>query len=313
MTSAERKPLHHFWTPKHWPTWFGLAILRASCWLPYRAQIGFGKWIGRLGHRFVPKRRAIVRRNLALAFPEMPAEERNALALAHFESLGASAFELALARWGSDAKHLKLARIEGVEHIENAVREGRGIIFLSAHFTTLEISGRILKMNCPPFDLVFRKFRDDFLTEIVRTSREVMGRNTIEKNDIKQMVRSLREGTPVWYAPDQSYNRKQSAVIPFFGVPAMTNTATSSLARLGKAVALPYFPRRLPQGGYVVSIHPPLQNFPSDDPVADTKQYVAVLEEAIRKCPDQYYWVHRKYKNLPEPMPDYYADLDAWK
>ena len=313
MNREERKPLYHFWAPKHWPIWFGLLLLRLSCFLPYRVQLGAGKALGRVIHRAIPKRRAIVRRNLALAFPELPADERNALALRHFEALGASIMELALARWGSDRKHRALTRIEGVEHIENAVRDGRGIIFLSAHFTTLELSGRVLKMNCPPFDLVYRKFRNDFLTEIIRTTREICGRQTIEKNDIKRMVRSLRQGTPVWYAPDQSYNGKQSAVVPFFGVPAMTNVATSTLARLGRAVTLPYLPRRLPEGGYVITIKPPLENFPSDDPVADTEQYVAVLEEHIRQCPDQYYWIHRKFKNLPEPHPDFYADLEAWK
>ncbi len=313
MDRQGRKPLSHYWQPGYWPAWIGIGLLRASCLLPYRAQIGLGKAFGRLGHRLVPKRRAIVRRNLALAFPELSEEERNAIALRHFESLGASAMELALARWGSDEKHRKLTRIEGVEHVEKAVSEGRGIIFLSAHFTTLDLSGRVLKMNCPPFDLVFRSFRNELLTEFVRTTREVSGRDTIEKSDIKRMVRSLRKGTPVWYAPDQSYNRKQSAVIPFFGVPAMTNIATSTLARLGKAVTLPYLPRRLPEGGYLITIKPPIENFPSDDPVEDTKKYVAILEEFIRLCPDQYYWVHRKYKNLPEPLPDYYDDLDAWK
>ena len=313
MNRDERKPLYHFWTPNHWPIWFGLLLMRLSCLLPYRVQLGIGKWLGRIGHRLVSQRRAIVRRNLALAFPEMSIDDRNALAPKHFEALGASLMELALARWGSDKKHLSLARIEGVEHIERAVSEGRGIIFLSAHFTTSEISGRVLKLNCPPFDLVFRRFRSEFLTEIIRTSREVPGRGTIEKNDIKRMIRSLRAGTPVWYAPDQSYNRKQSAVIPFFGVPAMTNTATSALARLGKAITLPYLPRRLPEGGYVVSIKPPIDDFPSDDPVEDMKKYVAIIEEHIRRCPDQYYWAHRKYKNLPEPLPDYYADLDSWK
>lgn len=313
MSSNGRKPLHHYWAPKHWPVWFGLLLLRLSCFLPPKRQLAIGEWLGRVGHRLVPKRRAITRRNLALAFPELPEADRNELALKHFEALGASLMELALARWGSDAKHQSLTRIEGVEHVEQAVADGRGIIFLSAHFTTLEISGRILKHNSPPFDLVFRRFRDDFLTEIIRTTREISGRQTIEKSDIKRMVRSLREGTPVWYAPDQSYNRKQSAVLPFFGVPAMTNIATTTLARLGKAVALPYLPRRLPDGGYLISIKPPLENFPSDDAEADTRQYVAVLEEHIRLCPEQYYWVHRKYKNLPAPLPDYYADLDAWK
>ena len=313
MNHDERKPLTHYWTPNHWPVWFGLLLLRASCLLPYRAQLGIGKWLGRLGHRLVPKRRAIVRRNLALAFPELSEEERNSLAVRHFEALGASLMELALARWASDAWHQSMTRIEGVEHVERAVRDGRGIIFLSAHFTTLEISGPVLKANSPPFELVYRRFRSDFLTEIIRTTRERSGRGTIEKNDIKRMIRCLREGTPVWYAPDQSYNRKQSAVVPFFGVPAMTNIATTKLAQLGKAVALPYLPRRLPEGGYVISIKPPLEDFPSDDPVEDTKKYVAVLEEHIRQCPEQYYWIHRKYKNLPEPLPDYYEDLDAWK
>ena len=313
MSHDSRKPLYHYWTPKHWPVWLCLGLLRLSCLLPHRWQLAIGRRIGRIGHRYVPKRRAIVRRNLSLAFPELSVDERNALALQHFEALGISLMELALARWGSDSKHRALTRIEGVEHIERAVRDGRGIIFLSAHFTTLEISGRILKQNSPPFDLVFRRFRDNFLTEIIRTTREISGRQTIEKSDIKRMVRSLRSGTPVWYAPDQSYNRKQSAVIPFFGVPAMTNTATSTLARLGKAVTLPYLPRRLPEGGYLITIKPPLENFPSDDPETDTKQYVAVLEEHIRLCPEQYYWIHRKYKNLPTPLPDYYADLDAWK
>ena len=313
MKTDERKPLHHYWTPKHWPVWLCLLLLRLTCLLPYAKQIAIGEWLGRIGHKYVHERRAITRRNLALAFPELSEPERNELALKHFEALGASLMELGLARWGSDRKHERLTRIEGVEHIERAVGEGRGIIFLSAHFTTLEISGRVLKQNSPPFDLVFRRFRDDFLTEIIRTTREVSGRLTIEKNDIKRMVRSLREGTPVWYAPDQSYNQKQSAVIPFFGVPAMTNVATSTLARLGKAVTLPYLPRRLPEGGYVLSIKPPLENFPSGDPEADTKQYNAVLEEHIRRCPEQYYWTHRKYKNLPDPLPDYYADLDAWK
>jgi len=305
--------MHRYWQPRYWPTWLAIGILRLVCLLPYRLQMSIGKSLGRLGHRLVAKRRAIVRRNLALAFPEMPEAERNALARAHFASLGASLIELGLARWASDAWHDRMTRIEGAEHIERAQQDGRGIIFLSAHFTTLELSGRKLKLNCPPFDLVYRSFRNDLMTEFIRTTRERSGRRTIEKGDIRQMVRSLREGTPVWYAPDQSFKGKLAEVVPFFDVPAMANTATSTLARLGKALVLPYFPRRLPAGGYVLEIQPPLENFPSGDPVADTKRYVAVLEEAIRRCPDQYYWVHRKYKNLPDPLPNYYADLEAWK
>jgi len=313
MQREGRKPLSHFWTPRHWPVWLGLGLLRLCCLLPFRTQIALGKSLGRIAHRIAGERRAITRRNLALAFPLLSSEERDALALAHFEALGASLMEMGLGRWASDEKLLSLTRIEGVENLHAATQNGTGVILLSAHFTALEISGRVLRLNCPPFDVVYRRARSKFLTEILRTGREVSGRNTIEKNDIKSMIRSLREGTPVWYAPDQSYNRKQSAVIPFFGVPAMTNTATGTLARLGKAQVVPFFPRRLPEGGYVLTLLPALQNFPSDDPIADTQKYITLLEEQIRLAPEQYYWVHRKFKDLPEPLPNYYADLEPWK
>ena len=136
---------------------------------------------------------------------------------------------------------------------------------------------------------------------------------TIEKRDIKKMVKSLRGSRPVWYAPDQSYNRKGSEIIEFFGVPSMHTTATSTLARLGKAKVVPYFPRRLEDSTYELVLSPALENFPSDDPAEDARRYVRILEEQIRLCPEQYFWVHRKFKGLPEGYPDYYSDLDALK
>ena len=184
---------------------------------------------------------------------------------------------------------------------------------MAAHFTTIEISGRVLALNSPPFDGVYRRNRSDFITELQRTGRERTVANTIEKRDIKKMVRSLRAGRPVWYAPDQSYNRKGAEIVDFFGIPAMHTTATSSLARLGKAVAIPFFPRRLEDGSYEMTLLPPFDDFPGDDPVADTRRYNAALEEHIRSCPEQYFWIHRKFKDLPDEYPDYYADLDALK
>jgi KDO2-lipid IV(A) lauroyltransferase len=313
MRENGRTPLYRFWTPNYWPAWAGLLLLRLSCLLPLKTQLSLGRVLGRTAHRFVASRRAITRRNLALAFPELDEARRNQLALEHFEALGISLIEMGLGRWASDRKLTSITRIEGTGHLREAVERGFGIILLSAHFTTLEISGRVLSLHCPPFAAVFRRNRSDFMTEILRTGRERSACCTIDKNDIKTMVRCLRAGTPVWYAPDQSYNLKQSALLPFFGVPSQTNTATSTLARLGKAVVMPYFPRRLPEGGYVLTIMPPLENFPSDDAVADTARYVDILEKQIRLCPEQYFWIHRKYKNLPPDLPDYYADLEAWK
>ena len=313
MKQRERRPLYHYWTPKYWPTWIGLGLLRLSCLLPLKWQIGIGKLIGRLAHRIVAERRAITRRNIELCFPELNIEQRNQLAREHFEALGASLMEMALSRWASDRKLTAITTVEGAEHIQQTLDAGFGVILLSAHFTALEISGRAFSLQSPPFDAVFRRFRSDFTTEILASNRERSARNVIEKNDIKSMVRSLRDGVPVWYAPDQSYRLKQSALIPFFGVPAMTNIATSTLAKLGRAKAIPFLPRRLPEGGYELRILPPIDGLPSADPVEDTKKYLAIIEAHIRRSPEQYYWVHRKFKDRPDNLPDVYADLDALK
>jgi KDO2-lipid IV(A) lauroyltransferase len=313
MENAGRPSLSRFWTLSYWPLWLGIGLLRLSCVLPYRHQIRLGKWLGRLAYRLAGNRRAIAERNIEIAFPSLSAPEHEQLTRAHFESLGASIMEMALGRWARDEKLLSLCRVEGAEHVWQHANQGVGVILLSAHFTTLEICGPALKEYLPPFDAVYRRNRNPLITELLRSTRERSARRTIEKNDIKSMVRSLRDGVPVWYAPDQAYNRKQSALLPFFDVPAMTNTATSTLARLGKAVAVPFFPRRLPEGGYLLTILPALQDFPGEDPALDTRQYVGLLEQHIRECPEQYYWVHRKFKFRPPPLPDLYADLDASK
>jgi KDO2-lipid IV(A) lauroyltransferase len=311
--AADRKPLHSYWAPKYWPTWIGMGVLRLVCLLPHKVALAAGRLVGRLAHNAGASRRAIVRRNIELCFPDLSPDERDALAFDHFKALGMSLIEMGLGRWASDKHLASITTMKGIEHLHDAVKSGRGIILLSAHFTTLEISGRVLAQNSPPFDAVFRKNRSEFFTELQRSGRERAAADTIEKRDIKKMVRSLRAGRPVWYAPDQSYNRKGAEVIEFFGVPAMQTTATSSLARLGKAVAIPFFPRRLPDGSYEMTLLPPFDDFPSDDPVADTKLYNDVLEAHIRTCPEQYFWAHRKFKDLPDDYPDYYSERTASK
>lgn len=311
--SNDRKPLYQFIAPQHWPWWLGLAVLRAICVLPHSTALIIGSSIGRFAHGIATRRRAIVRRNIELCFPELSQEQRDLLVYEHFKALGMSLIEMGLGRWASDEHLCSMTTLNGLEHLQAATAAGKGVILLSAHFTTLELSGRVLSLNCPPFDAVYRRNRSEFVTEILRTGRERSADATIEKRDIKAMIRSLRDGRLVWYAPDQSFNRKGSEIVPFFGVPSMHTTATSSLARLGRAVTLPYFSRRLPDGRYELTIGAPLPNFPSDDPIEDTKKYVRALEAHVRLCPEQYFWVHRKFKDLPSGYADYYADLEASK
>lgn len=311
--TGERKPLSSYWSPRYWPVWFGMGLLRLICLLPHRVALSVGSLFGRIVHSIGGSRRAVVRRNIALCFPDLSPAERDALALEHFKALGMTLIEMGLGRWASDRHLQSITELKGIEHVHNALQAGHGVILLSAHFTTLEIMGRVLALNMPPFDAVYRRNRSEFMTELQRTGRERSAESTIEKRDIKKMVRSLRDKRAVWYAPDQRYDRKGSEVVPFFGIPAMHTTATSTLARLGRAVVVPFFPRRLPDSTYEMTLLPAFENFPGDDPVADTRRYVEVLERHIRSCPEQYFWVHRKFKNLPDEYPDYYADLDALK
>lgn len=311
--STERKSLHAYRAPKYWLAWLALGLLRLICLLPHRASLAVGKLFGRFAHAVARQRRAIVRRNIELCFPELSAAERDTLTRRHFIALGMSIVEMGLGRWASDERIAKWSVIENIEYLTEPLSRGVGVILISAHFTTLEISGRALRHAGAPFDAVYRRNRSDFVTEFLRTGRERSANETIEKRDIKLMVRKLRAGGAVWYAPDQSYNRKGAEVVPFFGVPTMHTTATSTLARLGKAVVVPFFPKRLPDGSYLMRLLPALEDFPSDDLVEDVMKYIRPLEAHIRECPEQYFWIHRKFKDLPDDYEDYYSDLAAAK
>jgi KDO2-lipid IV(A) lauroyltransferase len=130
----------------------------------------------------------------------------------------------------------------------------------------------------------------------------------IPKESMRQMIRRLSQGVSVWYAPDQSYRRRYSVLIPFFGEPAMTNAALTHIARISGAPVVPFFARRLPKGkGYLVTIEPALTEFPTDDPEADARRVNALLERQIRVAPEAYYWIHRRFKGRPAGYPDPYA------
>lgn len=314
MTDAQdeirRHPLYEFLGPRYWGIWIVIGIMRAGCWLPYPIQMKLGRGIGRLLYRLAGKRRLIARRNIELCFPDLDKAEQAAMTREHFESLGACLMEMALGWWGSDRQHERLMRVEGIEHLHEALEHGNGAILLTAHFTSIEASGRLFKTMSPPFKAMFRPGKNPLFNEMLRRGREKSAYGVIAKDDVRTMLKTLKRNMPVLYAPDQSYGMKWSALVPFFGVPAMSNVATSRISRMTGAPVLPYLPLRLPDdGGYVLSILPPIDGFPSDDPSADTLRYHQVLEEHILKDPSQYWWVHRRFKNRPEPLPDAYGDL----
>ena len=293
--------------PRYWPTWLGLAILRTLVLLPFPWLLALGRGLGRVLRRLPLDFVHTARRNIELCLPELGAKEREALLARHFESLGIALFETALSWWAPRERIARLARLEGLEHLERALERGRGAILLSAHFTTLEIGARVLA-DAVPLNIMYRPTRNELLTYFLDRNRARRTRRAIPRDDVRTLISALRANEPVWYAPDQSYRKKGAEMVPLFGIPAATNTATSRIPRMTGAVVLPYFQERLPgTAGYRAVIHPPLEDFPSDSPAADAARFNRLIEEQVRRVPDQYLWIHRRFKGLTDDYPDHYA------
>lgn len=310
MKSATRdkRPFREFLAPRYWPLWAGIGLLRILVLLPFRAQLTLGRGLGWLLGRLLPARRRIAGVNLALCFPDLDEAQRRALLDRHFQSLGIAFFELGLGWWASDRRILRLVRLEGMDNLKQALAGGRGVILLSGHFAATELTGRAVRLELPRIAALYRPNRNPLIDELLRRGRSRSISWLIPKDSMRQLLRALRDGWPVWYAPDQSHRRNYSALVPFFGEPAMTNTALTQIVRLSGAQVVPYLPRRRADGsGYDARILPALADFPGASPEADAAAVSAVLEAHIRGAPDQYYWVHRRFKDRPAPLPDPYA------
>ncbi len=292
-------PWRQFLAPRYWHIWVVLALFRALVLLPYGIQIRLGSLIGRVTGVFMRKRRRIATTNLALCFPTMDEAARKKLLGDHFAALGIGLVEAANCWWASDERLRRMVRMDGLEHLERARASGRPIILLSAHFTTLEIGGRLLGLFTP-FHLMYRPSSNPLLEEVIRRNREAHFEKAIPHDSVKDMMRSLKDGIPVWYAPDQNYRRKHSVLAPFFNIPVATNTATSRIARSSGAIVIPFLVKRLRgSAGYQLTLSPPLEHFPSEDAVEDAATMNLIFETAIREAPEQYLWIHRRFKPLP--------------
>jgi len=306
MTRADARKAARL-APRYWPTWLGIGLLRLLEPLPYAWQLRIGRSIGRLARLLPLPYVRIARRNIELCLPELSPAEREDLLKRHFESLGIGVCETAVTWWSDDERVRSLAQVEGLEHLQRALARGRGVIMVSGHFTTIEIGTRILA-TVVPLNVLYRPTKDEVLSDFLATRIARHAQRGIRRDDIGGVVRALRQNGAVWYAPDQFSREKKAAMVPFFGTPAATTTSTSRLARITGAAVLTYFPQRLPDGnGYRVVIGPELERFPSDEPVADAMRLGALLEAQVRHHPEQYLWVHRRFKRPTVDYPDYYG------
>lgn len=307
MNSERTRSTPHPLSPRHWPVRFGLGLLWLLVQLPYRWQLALGRRLGIWSMRLSKRRRHIAATNLRLCFPELDGHARQHLLREHFGSLGISALEVALGWWASDRRLRPLAHITGLEHLHRAGADGRGVILLSAHLTCLELGGRLLALYAP-FHVMYRPHQNVLVERVQRRNRELRFERAIPRDDARGMLRSLKSGHAVWYASDQNYGHKHSVFAPFFNIPAATSTATTRLARLSGAAVVPFFPRRRHDGsGYELTLLPALSNFPSDDAAADTARINRLIEDQVRLAPEQYLWVHRRFKDRPPGSADLYT------
>jgi Kdo2-lipid IVA lauroyltransferase/acyltransferase len=304
MQMARSSEQSNLWHPKHWPTWFGLTLFWTLSNLHWREQQRVARFLGCIVYHCVPIRRRVVFTNLQLCFPEKSGKEIRHLARAHYNSLALGLFETC-AGWWAPTNELPTHRLVGFDHFESALAQGRGVILLTAHFTSLELCGRLMA-EAGRFGCLYRDPDNHVLAHIMRRQRERHAAIAVHFNDLKGLIRALRSGHSIWYAPDQGQRTASSEIIPFFGVPAVTNTATGKIASMTGAAVVPYFARREPDHSYTLTLLPALANFPTADPIADALRINLLIETHIRLAPEQYFWVHKRFKRRGPEYPDVY-------
>ncbi|WP_028863165.1 LpxL/LpxP family Kdo(2)-lipid IV(A) lauroyl/palmitoleoyl acyltransferase [Psychromonas aquimarina] len=297
-----------FCHPKYWLAWSGILALFLSSLLPYSALLWLGRQLGRISSLIVKSRGKIARRNIQLCFPELSEAEVEQKVRLNFENTGIALLEMGMAWFWPSWRVKGLLKVTGLEHVEQANRDGKGIIFLGAHFLTLEIGARALGL-VQPCSAVYRKHSNPVLDFWFYWGRMREHNAMLDRTDFKSMLRTLKKGEALWYAPDHDYGPHKSCVFaPFFAV-ENTNTVagTSNLARTKNSCVIPVFLKRLPgEAGYELIFYSALQDFPSKDLQQDTRRTNQQIEKMVCECDDQYMWMHSRFKTRPQGEPSLY-------
>ena len=297
------KALYH---PKYALSWFAILLLRIVAALPFKAKLIAGRCLGFLVFHLVKKRRHTVQTNVRLCFPELNTVQQEKMVRDIFTANGIGFFEIAWAWWANIDDIKNRYDIEGLEHIEAAKADGSGVLLVGAHFVHLDLCG-LMTNHSTPMSVIYRKNNNPVFEYIITKGRERFFEHVIERSDMRNIVRKLREGKTIWYSPDQDFGRDQAVFAPFFGVEAATLVSTSRLAKMGRAKPVGIAHYRDPiTHRYRIVISPVDTAFPTGDDYKDAVIINTMLEKAIRMQPEQYMWVHRRFKTRPEGEPSLY-------
>ncbi len=286
------------------------ALLWVAHFLPYRALVVIGDAVGALVFWLIPERRHVTRVNLAKCFPAMGAREREQLARRHFRAFCRSFVDRSLLWWAPRARIERLIRIEGLEHLRAAMGKpgGAPLILFVPHFVGMDAGGTRLSCEINAVSM-FAKQKDEKFNELLLRGRSRFGdqRLVSRQEGIRATLTAMRAGRPFYYLPDQDYGPSDAIFVPFFGVPAATVPGLSRIARLAGARVLPCVTQMLPGGaGYLMRIEPPWDNFPTQDIEADTRRMNAYIEQRVLEMPEQYLWMHKRFKTRPEGEARFY-------
>jgi KDO2-lipid IV(A) palmitoleoyltransferase len=297
---TNRQFCSEFFHPRYWLTWFGLGVLWLLTHLPYFILIRLAATAGRLSRRFLKRREHIARRNIELCFPHISDQESERMITGIFDSLGMALAETGIAWFWSDRRVRRLFQVDGLVNLDTAQQHKRGVMMIGVHFMSLELGGRIAGL-CQPMTAVYRRHNNQVLEWMQTRGRMRCNKAMIERRDLRGMVQALKKGEVVWFAPDQDYGPKGSIFAPLFAVEqAATTNGTFVLSRLARPIMLTIVLIRNPlKKGYRLIIQPELENYPHDNEIAAAAYMNKVIEREILRAPEQYLWLHRRFKTRP--------------
>jgi KDO2-lipid IV(A) lauroyltransferase len=284
----------------------GVFILWLIQFLPFRVIVAIGNGLGMLLYPLAAERRRVGMINLKLCFPEMDDEARVQLVRDHFKMFCRGLVERSILWWSSAERINSLIRVEGVEHFE-AIRN-KPAILLTPHFVGMDAGGQWVAQQTDTV-CMYSNQKSRYLTELLLKKRARFRNQALysRQQGLRAIIKGMREGKPFIYPPDQDQGVKDGAFIPFFGVPAATMTSVPRIAQFTGAKVVPSVTRVLPGGeGYVLTFYPAWENFPSGDDIADARRMNEFIEDRVREMPEQYFWLHKRFKTRPEGEAKFY-------
>ena len=278
--------------------------MRIGVFIPFNFQVLIGKTIGKLLYPFMHRLRSTAYSNISHCFPDKKQNQVNLLVKRHFEAIGVSFFETANAYYGSDKKIRKLLTITNENFFQDALKEEGGIILLCSHFMPLMLGSRALLINHTIAN-IYRPQNNKLFDRIMVRGYKKNGAVMIKSTDTRSIIKAINNSLPIWYAPDQDLGKNNSVFAPFFGIQTATASATARLAKNNTTRVIPYSFIRTKKG-YTMSFEKPIANYPSNDPIQDATIVNQILEKQIIKSPEQYLWIHRRFKTRPNDEKNFY-------